>query len=216
MPSTPDLEEHATKHSLAPLKALGISTDDLGTVVVPSIAEEEAAASIMKKLGLKPGFWAVHPGAGKKQNIWPAERFAAIIIRIAAAGHQVLVLHGPADQEPLDSMMEELAAAADVDGQQVLVAPRAPIGVGAALLQAADRFLCNDTGVMHLAGALQVPTVALFGPTDPELWKPLSENVVAVRSPLKSEDDRGHEYGWMENLATDTVWTELVQLTRNR
>jgi ADP-heptose:LPS heptosyltransferase len=216
MPATPQLDEHAIKHSLAPLKALGIDTDDLSTVVVPAPDEVEAAAAIMEDLALQPDFWAVHPGAGKSQNVWPADRFAVIIAKVVAAGHQVLVLHGPADRQPLNKMMQELADNYDVGDGQVLVAPRVPIGVGAALLQKADRFLCNDTGVMHLAGALSVPTVALFGPTDPALWKPLSDNVVAVQSPGRSEDARGSEYGWMENLATDTVWSALADLTTNR
>jgi ADP-heptose:LPS heptosyltransferase len=80
------------------------------------------------------------------------------------------------------------------------------VGVGAALLQLADRFLCNDTGVMHMAGALRVPTVALFGPTDPALWTPPAPEVVVVRSPGRLPDGRGEEFGWMENIAVDEVW----------
>jgi len=80
------------------------------------------------------------------------------------------------------------------------------VGVGAALLQLADRFLCNDTGVMHIAGALRVPTVALFGPTDPTLWKPPAPEMVVVRSPGQLSDPRGHEFGWMENIGPAEVW----------
>jgi len=86
------------------------------------------------------------------------------------------------------------------------VAPACPVGVGAALLQQADRFLCNDTGVMHMAGALRVPTVTLFGPTDPALWKPPASEVVVVRSGGRLPDRRGEEFGWMENIDVDTAW----------
>lgn len=216
MPASPVLNDHAIRHSLAPLVAIGIHTGDLSTVVVPSPEEASSAAAIIEELALDPDFWAVHPGAGKKQNIWPADRFATIISQAAAEGRQILVLHGPADKEPLSAMLQELASMGGVYDHLVKVSPRTPIGVGAALLQQADRFLCNDTGVMHLAGALGVPTVALFGPTDPALWKPLSGNVIAVKSPLQSEDLRGSEYGWMENLTTETVWTALSDLTGNR
>ncbi len=216
MPTSPDLNDHAIKHSLAPLQSIGISTDDLSTVVNPSADEEKSATTIMENLALKKGFWAVHPGAGKQQNIWPPARFAAIVAQTVSAGKQVLVLHGPADQDVLSSMMQELSSQYDVHENQVVVAPRTPIGVGAALLQQADRFLCNDTGVMHLAGALQVPTLALFGPTDPALWKPLANTVTAIQSPGQCADDRGSEYGWMENITTDTVWTSWSKLTSNR
>jgi len=41
--------------------------------------------------------------------------------------------------------------------------------------------LCNDTGIMHIAGAVGANCVAVFGPTDPARWKPVNETVVAVR-----------------------------------
>jgi heptosyltransferase-3 len=41
--------------------------------------------------------------------------------------------------------------------------------------------LCNDTGIMHIAGAVGGRCVAVFGPTDPARWKPVNETVVAVR-----------------------------------
>lgn len=204
MPSFPVLDRHAVLHSLAPLQAVGITTADLSTVVVPSAAERDQARAILADLGLAAGFWALHPGAGKRQNIWPADRFAELARRAVAGGRRVLVLHGPADREARQGLEGLLA---DEMGRGVVCAPPCPVGVGAALLEAADRFLCNDTGVMHIAGAVGVPTVALFGPTDPLFWKPPSDLVVAVRSPRQSADGRGREFGWMENLDSETVWT---------
>ena len=203
LPASPVVDRHAVDHSLAPLEAVGIRTADRSTVVVPAPEEKAAAAAILTELGLASGFWALHPGAGKAQNAWPPASFAAVARRAAKKGHRVLVLHGPADGAARDAV----AVAADAGpGRAVQVAPACPVGVAAALLMQADRFLCNDTGIMHVAGALPVPTVALFGPTDPGLWKPPSAAVVALRSPGRSPDPRGAEYGWMENLDVDTVW----------
>lgn len=203
MPSDPHQKIHAVEHNLVPLRAIGITTDDHSTVVVPSAEETAFARRILTDLELKPGFWAIHPGAGKKQNIWPADRFAAVVRRALAAGDEILILHGPADAEPLAELVGllegDLAAG-------VKIAPACPVGVGAALLRMSDRFLCNDTGVMHMAGALRVPTVALFGPTDPELWKPPAHEVVVVQSPGPLKDPRGVDFGWMENIDVDTVW----------
>ncbi len=212
MPAVPVLDRHAVAHSLAPLAAIGIKTADLSTVVVPSASEQEAARQILAQLQLAPGYWALHPGAGKRQNIWPPERFADLIQRALATGRQVLVLHGPADAVPLAAMLDSLG---DQEQRQVFVAPACPLGVGAALLQQADRFLCNDTGIMHVAGALQLPTVALFGPTDPTLWKPPADEVVAVCSPSQAMDSRGGEFGWMENISTNQVWAAWHELPGN-
>jgi ADP-heptose:LPS heptosyltransferase len=203
MPSNPVIDINAVDHGLAPLQALGFPVSDRSTVVVPSAAERTAAAGILRDLDLAPGFWAVHPGAGKRQNLWPAPHFAEMIRRANDRGARVLILHGPADGDSLAALQAELGGRI---GPDVRIAPPSPVGVGAALLNEAERFLCNDTGVMHVAGALGVPTVALFGPTDPGLWKPPTEAVVAVRSTQRTPDDRGEEYGWLENVDPEAVW----------
>lgn len=203
LPVVPVLDAHAVAHSLAPLQAVGVTTADPQPVVVPDPVEREAAARIRRDLDLAPGFWAVHPGAGKTQNVWPAERFAEVVGRALAEGVDVLVLHGPADAAALEGLRTRVAAGV---GGRLKVAPALTVGTAAALLDEADRFLCNDTGIMHVAGALGVPTVALFGPTDPALWKPPSRRVVALRGSRCTDDPRGQEYGWMENLEADAVW----------
>lgn len=210
MPGEPEVTTHAIEHGLAPLRAIGITTDDLSTVVVPSADERRRAAQVREQLGLRPGFWALHPGAGKRQNVWPAERFASVARRAVAAGRQVLVLHGPADRDALAWFTGP--AAADVTAGAVVVAPPCSVGVAAALLAGADRFLCNDTGIMHVAGAVRAPTLALFGPTDPARWKPPAPEVVALRSGERRADDRGAEFGWMEGLEEDTVWSAWAAL----
>ncbi len=209
MPSEPTLNRHSVLHSLAPLKAIGISTQDLTTVVVPSAKEKQEAERILIDLDLASGFWAIHPGAGKMQNVWPAEFFAQIARKATSAGHRIMILHGPADAGPLNELTTFLAE--DIP-ESVKVAPACSIGVGAAILQEANRFLCNDTGVMHMAGALPVPTLALFGPTSPELWKPPVAEVVALCSPEQTPDSRGSEYGWMENLNPADVWATWCNL----
>jgi heptosyltransferase-2 len=210
MPSEPVQETHTVEHNLAPLRAIGICTDDLSTVVVPAPEEAAYARRILTDLGMNPGFWAIHPGAGKKQNVWPAERFAEVAARAVALDQKILILHGPADAGPLAGLTGLLED--EIGSGGVKVAPACPVGMGAALLQLADRFLCNDTGVMHMAGALRVPTVALFGPTDPTLWKPPAPEVVVVKSPGRLSDPRGREFGWMENIDVDAVWEALQGL----
>ncbi len=210
MPSFPKLDRHSVQHSLAPLQAIGITTEDLSTVVVPSPEEIRKAEKILDDCGFEKGFWAVHPGAGKKQNIWPARGFATVIGKAVDQGHRVLILHGPADAEPLEELKSLLAG---LMGSGVSIAPACSIGTGAALLQLSERFLCNDTGVMHMAGALPVATVALFGPTDPLLWKPPAEEVLALCSSRQTPDQRGEEFGWMENITPEEVWQTWSSLS---
>ena len=202
--ATPELDRHSVEHSLAPLQAVGITTTDLSTVVVPAPEQRREAADLTARL-LPPGpFWALHPGAGKRQNLWPADRFAAVARRAAGAGRPVLVLHGPADGAALAALRIELADV--VENTPVVIAPPLSVGTGAAVLERCERFLCNDTGIMHVAGAVGAPTLALFGPTEPALWKPPSPRVVALRAPSRRDDPRGPEFGWLETLSEVEVW----------
>ena len=212
LPASPVLDRHAIAHSLAPLAAAGITTDDCSTVVVPAEGDRRLARDLVARALPGPRFWALHPGAGKPQNCWPAERFAEVAARAASAGHPVLVLHGPADRAALDRFQAALPPLAG--SAPVVVAPPLSVAAGAAVLSLAERFLCNDTGVMHVAGALRVPTVALFGVTDPALWKPPAPEVVALKAPARLADERGAEFGWLESLDVETVWTAWRDLSR--
>ena len=71
----------------------------------------------------------------------------------------------------------------------------------AAFLPCCALYVGNDSGVTHLAGLLGVPTLALFGPTEPALWAPLGQRVVARQSPT----------GRMEDLSPETV---IAAITR--
>lgn len=205
LPASPSLDSHAVTHGLAPLQAVGIDTSDRATVLVPSPRQRQEAADLAARLLPTGPFWALHPGAGKRQNCWPAARFAEVAQRAARAGHPVLVLHGPADQDVLSAFQAALDVA-PAGAQPVVIAPPLPLGTLAALLERCERFLCNDTGIMHVAGALGISTLALFGPTDPDLWKPPTDQVQALRATSRLPDARGEEFGWLETLTTNQVW----------
>lgn len=203
MPSRPDPDRHAVLHGLAPLRAIGITTEDVSTIVVPSETERATAGQFLSRQGIVGPFWVMHPGAGKRENLWPAARFASVAARAARAGHEVLVLQGPADED----VMQEFWSALDEPGSSgqptsILQVPLLSVGSCAALLARADRFLCNDTGLMHVAGAMGVPTLALFGPTDPAIWKPAGDQVKGLRA----------ENGELTELSSEGVWQALASL----
>jgi ADP-heptose:LPS heptosyltransferase len=63
-------------------------------------------------------------------------------------------------------------------------------------------FVGHDTGVTHLAAALGVPTIALFGPTDANVWAPLGEHVRVILSPD----------GFMESIEAQNVFDCLTEM----
>jgi ADP-heptose:LPS heptosyltransferase len=115
------------------------------------------------------GATLVHPGAASPARRWPAERFASVARAERARGRQVVVTGGP----------DEVALAGEV--ARLAGLPPAAVHAGrtdllqlAAMVAAAGRVVCGDTGVAHLAVAFGTPSVVLYGPVPPSRWGPPS------------------------------------------
>ena len=107
---------------------------------------------------------------------WPTRHIAALMDLLQEAGVVPLLAPGPGD-EPL---IDELGSGFASDR----VAPPTTLLELADLLQRADIFLGTDNGARHLAAWLGVPTVTVFGPTDPMGWNPEDPRHVAVTHPV--------------------------------
>lgn len=121
---------------------------------------------------------AVHPGSGGAAKRWPAERFAALVDRLAADGYLPLLIEGPQDAEVIAATAHAIGAAET----RTLVARGFSVEEMAALLARCSGFVGNDSGVAHLAALTGCPTVVIFGPTDPRLWLPIGRAVRAAHS----------------------------------
>jgi heptosyltransferase-1 len=121
------------------------------------------------------GFAILNPGAGWGAKQWPAERYAEVARALTFHGLRSVVNHGPTEM-PLATEVAQLSA-----GAAVPIA--CSIGELIALTRRARLFVGGDTGPMHLAAALRVPVVALFGPTNPVRNGPFATRSVVLRSP---------------------------------
>lgn len=126
----------------------------------------------------------VHPGSGSEAKRWPLENFATLLETLTAEPRvRIVVVAGYAEADIVDRLLPLLRAA------KPLVAADWPLPPTAALIAHAAVFVGHDSGLTHLAAAFGRPTVAIFGPTDPEIWGPRGEAVTIVR---------------MRHIATDT------------
>jgi ADP-heptose:LPS heptosyltransferase len=116
----------------------------------------------------------LHPGAGALWKRWPAGRFAAVGEKLRERGYEVALIEGPADRDAV-----ERCQAAAQSPFPVLRDRSLPELAHA--LRSAALFVGNDSGVTHLAAAAGVPTLALFGPTDPDTWAPRGNQVRVLR-----------------------------------
>lgn len=206
----PDAGEHAAlvlARTLAPLGVHMPEDHDELWRLVPSLAAPCDEPSVGGAPAHAPGaeagppLVAIHPGSGGAAKRWPAERFAAIVERLAATGYRPLLVQGPQD-EPV--VRRVLGAPGSAIAPPAIAAGQ-PLEDLAATLARCAAFLGNDSGVSHLAGLLGVPTLALFGPTNPAVWSPLGPRVRTLRAPSRI----------MDSLAVETVWAALHELLPN-
>lgn len=178
LPSADELRNmHEGEHNLYPLSVIGVYEEDLSSVLVPREGDvRESGRLISAAFPAGSDFIVVHPGAGKKQNIWPPVNLANVAGRLVRRFNlNVIAVRGPVDGEAMDSFLSSCEFV-----PFILSCPA--VGFLGALLRKASLTICNDTGVMHIAGAVGARCIAVFGPTDPGRWKPVGDHVTAVRS----------------------------------
>jgi len=141
-------------------------------------SQECTSTSLASKL---PSCIALHPGSGSAHKCWPVKHFAAVIDALWQCNVAVLLLAGPAEQERLADLLRLLSAPLDPNLLRVLV--DLPLLDVACQLQHCQRYLGNDSGLTHLAAMLGIPTVALFGPSDPLIWQPVGPSVTVLYKP---------------------------------
>ncbi|MDA8238869.1 MAG: glycosyltransferase family 9 protein [Nitrospiraceae bacterium] len=121
----------------------------------------------------------IHPGSGGKWKRWNLRGFADVMDALAEVGsYRFLVLLGPAERgmrEECGRLISTRNIPADIVGDR-------PIPYIASLLAMSSLFVGSDSGITHLASMIGTPSVAIFGPTDPELWGPLGPGVRIVKS----------------------------------
>ncbi len=161
---------HETDRALAHLAAIGAEPSTRTPRLAATREEIETARVQLAARGWGPSdaVVAIHPGAGKRLNRWPAPLFGEVARRLLARDDTRLILLAGPGEEPL------LEAMGVPPGPRVAWMSGYPIRQVAAFLHNAALFLGNDTGKLHLAAAVGVPTLGLFGPTDPAVWAPVS------------------------------------------
>ena len=137
-------------------------------------AAERKCADRLQREGFQD-FVLLNPGAGWGAKQWPAERYGEVAKRLAEDGVRSLVNFGPGE-ELLASAVE---AASGGTAQGVTCSLTELI----AITRRARLFIGGDTGPMHLAAALGVPVVAIFGPTNPARNGPFGTRSIVLRSP---------------------------------
>ncbi len=159
------------------LSELGLTPAEDRLVLHLSAQDEAWAREFVEKLprpliGLNPG--AAY-GPAKR---WPAERYGEAARKLVdRLGGSVLVFGTTADTPAAATIAEQVGQVVDLTGKTTLAQAMALIG-------RCQAFITNDSGLMHVAAALNTPLVAIFGSTDAVATGPFSERAVVVKKEL--------------------------------
>ncbi|MBM3249390.1 MAG: lipopolysaccharide heptosyltransferase II [Candidatus Omnitrophica bacterium] len=167
-------EKHESEYNLDLLRYLGIEPKDKALFMPVRKESEDYAEGTLKKEGINSDdiLLAIHPAASCPSKVWPNERFAEVANALAQKhGFKILVMAGPKDTALAEKLMHSLRFPA------VNLAGRTSVSQLASFLRRSAIFISNDSGPVHIASAIGVPVVSIFGRAQkglsPLRWGPL-------------------------------------------
>jgi len=166
-----------SERNLDIVRYLGINTVDPGEHITLLDEEVRWANKALAQAGVRDNelVIGIHPGAGKIRNRWDVSNFAQAANSLHQTYNAKIIINCGSNEHLLvDSLVVQLKC-------EPIIFENLDLRQLAALISRYDLFLCNDTGVLHVAAAVGTPLVVIFGPTDPLQWKPIGERFIAVR-----------------------------------
>ncbi len=206
---------HAVEKYLSLLSPLGLGPDQwkVRFRLVWENEEEERINRFLNERGLNGReVVAINAGANWPSKRWDPRRYAAVAdALVEQRGTGVLILWGPGEK-PLAQ------AVAGAMGREAVVACETSLTSLMPLLKRCRLLISGDTGPLHLAAALDVPTVALFGPSDPDRNGPYGKGHRVVRSSIPPAahwriKERGSR--WMEDIRVGAVVEAAFSLLKD-
>ncbi len=174
---------------------------------------------LLHEAGLKPedSLAALHPGAlNMAAKRWPPERWAEVADRLQRETPSRILLVGSAAERPLvETVRGHMATEA------VALGGRTTLPELVALLARCDLFLGCDSGPLHVASALGLPSVSVYGPTDPDITGPLGPHARVLRSradcspcydPIRPSDCPRPDPLCMAGVSVDEVWEAVKEV----
>lgn len=180
-------------------------------------AEEKLRAATGGASGPVVGLF---PGAGWGHKQWPAGRFAELADRLAGQGCRVVALGGPRDVEACNRV------AVLATSRPVILSGIRRLRDTIAFIDRMALFISNDTGPMHIAAGLGVPTVGLFGPSDVAKYRPWGAHTRVVSaglpcSPCPQEEETCRLHGrekaeCMKRISVEEVYAAAAGFLNGR
>jgi lipopolysaccharide heptosyltransferase II len=169
-----EYEVSSFKHLLEPLTGLSEQSETTVPFLTISSTATASVEKMLVTLGDKP-FVAIFPGASIPERRWGVDRFKAVAAELEQKGYGVVVVGGGEDRP---------AGEVIVAGGGLNLAGQTSLAETAAILGQSQLLISGDSGILHIAVGLNVPTVSLFGPGRALKWAPRGERHIVINKNL--------------------------------
>jgi len=206
---------HQSLYYLEMVRALGCPPPDpAAPLLVPPAEYRDLAEKVLRGRGCDPDIplVGIAPGAAYgPAKRWYPERFAAVAEQLATEfGARILVFGSAGDQGSAEAVQKAART------EFVNLAGGTSLREALALISRCRVFVSNDSGLMHVAAALGVPTVAVFGSTNPVTTGPMGPRFSVVRRPMDCSpclrETCPEDFRCMNAITAEDVWKEAKTL----
>jgi heptosyltransferase-2 len=194
-----DDSEHAARQLARPLQRLALYLEQHGAEIFPTEDDFKKASERLPDVRQRP-LIAVHPGSGSARKNWPLAHWRQLLDSVLTSGTEpfIVFVGGEADRSQLIELRGQFPP------ESATLLEDLPLPELSAVLAMCSLFLGHDSGISHLAAAVQTKSVLLFGPTDPEIWAPANEQVSVLQA----------ESGKLEDLKVEVVGEHVLPIVR--
>jgi heptosyltransferase-2 len=208
---------HQVGYYLDILRHLGCSCEISNPRLYVSKESKSKAGILMEKMGIKEEdtVFGLSPGAifGPAKR-WPAERFASIgDMACEEWNAKVIIMGSSREREICDKVSEKMKHGS------INLCGETGLGEAMGIIERCNIFLTNDSGLMHVAGALKVPLVAIFGSTNPLATGPKGSSSITIWHDVECspclKQECPTDFHCMLDIEPGEVWTALNELKNN-
>lgn len=208
-------KQHQTDYYLNIIRGIGMKEDNRALYLELNQRDRLRAEKTLleQHLSLDDKIVGINPGAtyGPAKQ-WPLDRYAHLADKIQAfTGGRIIIFGGPNDRKLGKKISQKM------QHRPIDLSGKTSLGEAMALIERCDLFITNDSGLMHVAAALDVPLIAVFGSTNSITTGPLSQNSRIVQVPLecspclRPECPKGH-LNCMDQISVEMVFSGVKDM----
>lgn len=159
--------KHKVEYHLDIVRYLGCNTDNIDWNIYLTDEDQKKVMELLEHKAVKKPFVSIHPGARMNLKRWPKDRFASLCDKIIEQFGFPLVLLGSVEEKKL---IEDITLT--MQHTPISFAGQINLRELAGVISHSTLLICNDSAPMHIAAAMKIPTIAIFGPSKSKETKP--------------------------------------------